>query len=115
MVEWNTGMEYWNGILEWNTGMEYWNGILEYWNGILEWWNGILEWNTRMEYSNGIATCAELYVARFFHVFDDCQFSSCLGLINEARGSADSPIVIDSDESCSQSSPVKIVPRQKFR
>ena len=28
---------------------------------------------------------------------------------DEARGSADSPIVIDSDESCSQSSPVKIV------
>ena len=43
------------------------------------------------------------------------------GLINgemekdEARGSADSPIVIDSDEGCSQSSPMKIVPGQKFR
>ena len=34
---------------------------------------------------------------------------------DEARGSTDSPIVIDSDESCSQSSPVKIVPGQKFR
>ena len=36
---------------------------------------------------------------------------------DEACGSADSdsPIVIDSDESCSQSSPVKIVPGQKFR
>ena len=33
---------------------------------------------------------------------------------DEARGSADSPIVIDSDKSCSQSSPVKIVPGQKF-
>ena len=32
---------------------------------------------------------------------------------DEARGSSDSPIVIDSDESCSQSSPVKIVPGQK--
>ena len=32
---------------------------------------------------------------------------------DEARGSADSPIVIDSDESCSQISPVKIVPGQK--
>ena len=29
---------------------------------------------------------------------------------DEARGSADSPTVIDSDESCSQSSPVKIAP-----
>ena len=34
---------------------------------------------------------------------------------DKARGSVDSPIVIDSDESCSQSSPVKIVPGQKFR
>ena len=34
---------------------------------------------------------------------------------DEAHGSADSPIVIDSDESCSQSSPVKIVPGQEFR
>ena len=34
---------------------------------------------------------------------------------DEAHGSADSPIVIDSDESCSQSSPMKIVPEQKFR
>jgi len=33
----------------------------------------------------------------------------------EASGSADSPIVIGSDDSCSQSSPVKIVPGQKFR
>ena len=49
-------------MVEWNGGMEYWNGILEYWNGI--------------------ATCTEL----FFHVFDVCQFSSCLGgLINGER------------------------------
>ena len=34
---------------------------------------------------------------------------------DEARGSADSPIVIDSDKSCSQSYPVKLVPGQKFR
>ena len=34
---------------------------------------------------------------------------------DEARGSADSPIVIDSDERCSQSSPVKVVPGEKFR
>ena len=36
---------------------------------------------------------------------------------DEARGSADSPVVIDIviDEICSQSSPVKIVPGQKFR
>ena len=52
-------------MVEWNGGMEYWNGILEY--------------------RNGIATCTELF---FFHVFDVCQFSSCLGgLINGERRS----------------------------
>ena len=108
-------MEWWNGILEWNTGILEWN------TGILEWNTGILEWNSYMRRT-----------AWFFHVFDVCLFSSCLGgLINgesarvehaaaldmesRARGSADVPIVIDSDESCSQSSPVKIVPGQKFR
>ena len=25
-VEWNGGMEQWNGTVEWNSGMEYWNG-----------------------------------------------------------------------------------------
>ena len=23
MVEWNSGMEWWNGIVEWNTGMTF--------------------------------------------------------------------------------------------
>ena len=80
---------------------------MEWWNGILEWNTGILEWNSYMRRTV------------FFHVFDVCQFSSCLGgLINvekdESRGSTDS-IVIDSDESCCQSSPMKIVPGQKLR
>jgi len=26
MVEWNGGMEWWNGMVEWNGGMDYWNG-----------------------------------------------------------------------------------------
>ena len=24
-VEWNGGMEWWNGTVEWNSGMEWWN------------------------------------------------------------------------------------------
>ena len=24
-MEWNGGMEHWNGVLEWSTRMEYWN------------------------------------------------------------------------------------------
>ena len=24
-VEWNGGMEWWNGAVEWNSGMEWWN------------------------------------------------------------------------------------------
>ena len=24
-VEWNGGMEWWNGMVEWNSGMEWWN------------------------------------------------------------------------------------------
>ena len=24
-VEWNGGMERWNGTVEWNSGMEWWN------------------------------------------------------------------------------------------
>ena len=27
-------MEQWNGTVEWNSGMEQWNGI---WNGTVEW------------------------------------------------------------------------------
>ena len=27
MVEWTTGMEYWNRTLEWNTGIEHWNEL----------------------------------------------------------------------------------------
>ena len=33
-MEWNGGMEWWNGMVEWNGGMEWWNGIVERWNGI---------------------------------------------------------------------------------
>jgi hypothetical protein len=29
VLEWSTGMEYWNGVLEWSTGMEYWTGVLD--------------------------------------------------------------------------------------
>ena len=32
MVDWNAGMERWNGMVEWNGGMEWWNGTVE-WNG----------------------------------------------------------------------------------
>ena len=56
---------------------------------MVEWNGGIEYWNGIPEYWNGTATCAELF------------FSA--------------PNVLDSDESCSQSSPVKIVPGQKFR
>ena len=28
-VEWNGGMERWNGTVEWNGGMEQWNGMVE--------------------------------------------------------------------------------------
>jgi hypothetical protein len=28
-MEWNHGMESWNGIMEWNHGMESWNGIMD--------------------------------------------------------------------------------------
>ena len=24
-VEWNSGMEWWNGTVEWSSGMEWWN------------------------------------------------------------------------------------------
>ena len=27
-MDWNTGMDYWNGLLEWTTGMDYWTDIL---------------------------------------------------------------------------------------
>ena len=33
-VEWNSGMERWNGTVEWNGGMERWNGIVEWINKI---------------------------------------------------------------------------------
>ena len=26
-LEWNGGMEWWNGMVEWNGGMEWWNGM----------------------------------------------------------------------------------------
>ena len=26
LVEWNGGMEWWNGMVEWNSGMDYWTG-----------------------------------------------------------------------------------------
>ena len=45
IMEWNHGMESWNGMewngMEWN-GME-WNGMQ--WNHGMESWNGIMEWN----------------------------------------------------------------------
>ena len=31
-VEWNGGLECWNGMVDWNAGMEWWNGTVE-WNG----------------------------------------------------------------------------------
>ena len=37
-LDWNAGMEYWNGILDWNTGMECWIGPLD-WNTKIEHWN----------------------------------------------------------------------------
>ena len=44
MDHWNTGMEYWNGILEWTTGMDHWNTGMEYWNGLrtgmMDYWKG---------------------------------------------------------------------------
>ncbi len=41
MENWNGS--YWNTILEWATGMEYWNGGMKlYWNG------GMAEWNTEI-------------------------------------------------------------------
>ena len=33
--------------LDWNGGMEWWNGMVE-WNGGMEWWNGMVEWNSGM-------------------------------------------------------------------
>ena len=39
MVEWNGGMEWWNGMVEWNGGMEWLNGMVE-WTGIVEWKGG---------------------------------------------------------------------------
>ena len=29
-VEWNGGLECWNGMVDWNTGMERWNGMVEF-------------------------------------------------------------------------------------
>ena len=29
-VEWNSGLECWNGMLKWNAEMERWNGMLEW-------------------------------------------------------------------------------------
>ena len=26
-VEWNDGVEWWNGLLEWTTGVEHWTGL----------------------------------------------------------------------------------------
>ena len=31
-VEWNGGLERWNGMVDWNGGMEWWTGTAE-WNG----------------------------------------------------------------------------------
>ena len=39
LVEWNGGMEWWNGMVEWNGGMEWWNGMVE-WNSGMDYWTG---------------------------------------------------------------------------
>ena len=38
-MEWNGGMEWWNGTVEWNSGMEWWNSGTVEWNSGMEWWN----------------------------------------------------------------------------
>ena len=74
-MEWNNGMEQWNGTMEWTDGMERWNGKMEWkngtpativkvqlelvpwncgrnmekWNGGMEQWNGTMEWKNGME------------------------------------------------------------------
>jgi len=35
-MEWNGGMEWWNGMVEWNGGMEWWKAIVEWTTGMVE-------------------------------------------------------------------------------
>ena len=41
LLEWTTGMDYWNGLLEWTTGMDYWNGPLEWTTGLVDYWTDL--------------------------------------------------------------------------
>ena len=66
-VEWNGGMEWWNGTVEWNGGMERWNGMVE-WNGGMEWWNGTVEWNGGMEWWNDHAHRAPSVTTYTHHI-----------------------------------------------
>ena len=65
------------------------------WNGGMEYWNGILEWNSGTVKPPHASLAVSSAALALFRMKKD-----------EVRGSADSPIVIDSDECSSQSSPV---------
>ena len=46
-------MEYWNGIKDWSMSQDLYEQILVDWNDGMERWNGALEWGTGMEYWRG--------------------------------------------------------------
>ena len=56
-LDWNGGMEWWNGGIDWNGGMEGWwvPAQCPWAFGLsrisgMEWWNGIVKWNTGMTF-----------------------------------------------------------------